>query len=105
MTPAQAIGALDRQLARHGEEILVMRGTSEQVMRAMVRSFKPSELAGLLRQGDRSVVVSPTGFGVLGIPQAQDKLKTADALVTVIAVEPVRLAGVIVRANLVVRGD
>ena len=105
MTPADAIGMLDRQLARHGEDILVMRGDGEKGMRAIVRGYKPNELVGLLRQGDRSVVVSPSDFGAFGAPEAHDKVSIGEAIVTVIASDVVRLANVVVRANLVVRGD
>lgn len=105
MTPAQAIGMLDRQLAAHGSDVTFWRGETEGGMRAFVRGFKPEELVGLLQQGDRTVTVSPTSFGAYGAPEAQDKVTLSGAPATVHSVELVEMAGVVVRANLVVRGD
>lgn len=105
MTAADAIGMLDRQIALHGEELLFMRGEdAEQAMPGFVRGFKPEELVGLLKQGDRQIAVSPTHFGDFGVPREQDTALISELLVTVISAETVRLAGTIVRVNLVVRG-
>lgn len=106
MSPQQAIAMLDRQLAKHGQTLKLKRGSGALVeMRGFVRGFKPNELVGTLQQGDRSVVLSPTHLGAFGVPRAQDKAVFADGSATVQAVEPVRLNDVLVRVNLVVRGD
>lgn len=103
-TPAKAIAELDRALGLTGEDVVAVRGNAEQGMRAFVRGFRADELVGLLQQGDREVTVSPTSFGAFGAPRAQDKFVIGTDLVTAQSAEFVRMAGVVVRANLVVRG-
>lgn len=105
MTPGQAIGMLDRQMAAHGSTVTFWRGADTRDMKAVVRSFHADEFVGLLQQGDRKVVVSPTSFGAFGAPEAQDRVIIAEQPFTVQTVELVEIAGVVVRANLVVRGD
>ncbi len=102
MSPAQAIAALDRQLARHGESVVVITGTAEAGVRAFVRGFKPDELTGDIHQGDRSVILSPTGLSF--VPARNGAVKIAGKRFNVESVETVRMADVIVRHNLVVRG-
>lgn len=106
MMPANAIAMLDRQIARHGQSLKFKRGSAALVeMRGFVRGFKPSELVGTLKQGDRSIVLSPSTLGAYGLPRAQDKVVLADSSATVQFVEPVYLADVLVRINVTVRGD
>lgn len=106
MTPAQAIAMLDRQVAKHGQTVKLKRGAGALTdVRGFVRGFKPSELVGTLQQGDSSVVLSPSVLGVLGIPTKGNKVVIATSSATVQSVEQVRLDDVLVRVNLVVRGD
>jgi hypothetical protein len=69
MTPTNAIAMLDRQLAKHGQAIMLQRITSAaggvQVkanlqLQAFVRSFNPDELVGGIVQTDSKVILSPT---------------------------------------------
>lgn len=106
MKPQTAIGMLDRQVARHGQTLKFKRGAGAlQEMRGFVRGFKPSELVGTLKQGDSSIVLSPTVLGAFGVPAPGDKAVIATSSATVQSVEQVRLDDVLVRVNLVVRGD
>jgi hypothetical protein len=106
MTPAQAIAMLDDQIARHGQTLKFKRGAAAMVpMRGFVRGFKPSELVGTLTQGDRSIVLSPKALGTFGVPRALDKVVIADTSATVQSAESVHMDDVLVRINLIVRGD
>lgn len=100
MTPARAIYMLDRQLAKHGQDVAFRRGATVTTARGFVRGYKPEQLVGLITQADRQVVMSPTsGF----VPAAQDEFITMGQLGRVTAVEPIAVAGVVVRWNLTVR--
>jgi hypothetical protein len=102
MTPAQAIAALDRQLARHGQSVGFKRGSTIQSAVGFVRGYKPEALAGLITQADRSVIVSPSSLGSY-LPKKNDEFVTNGALGTVQAVEDVRIGDTVVRYNLTVR--
>jgi len=104
-TPAEAIDELDASIAAVGQTVTFKRGATTGSMAAMVRGFKPAELVGLIKQGDRSIVLSPTSLGAFGIPQATDKVLLATRPATVQSVEPIYMADVLVRINLVARGD
>jgi hypothetical protein len=99
---------LDRQLADHGEDIGVrhMSGgaiTSTETVRAFVRGYKPEEVVGAIAQGDGKITISPTGL--LSPPKFNDKTVIGGSKVrNVQAVEEIRLAGLVVRYNLQVRG-
>lgn len=100
------IVALDAALERVGQDVVLLRaasGSGEIPLRAMVRGFRPSELVGGIKQGDRSVVLSPTGLG--GIPaKAGDGLKIAGKRCNVETVELFHMGMALVRLELVVRG-
>ena len=108
MTPAVAIKMLDRQLADHGEDVVVrhMAGGSvsaSETQRAFVRGYKPEEIVGAIQQGDGKITISPTGL--IAPPKFNDKVVIAGTKVRNIqSVEEVRLAGAVVRYNLQVRG-
>ena len=108
MTPAQAIGMLDRQIAKHGQTVIVRRAGNtpvEVTVKAFVRNFKPAELVGDIRQGDASVILSPTGMDSFPFPvQRGDKVVIVGATRNVEWAEHVMLADQLVRINLVVRG-
>ena len=108
MTAAEAIAMLDRQLADHGEDITLrhMAGgaiSSTETPRAFVRGYKPDEVVGAIQQGDGKVTISPSGL--VSAPKFNDKVVIGGTKVrNVQAVEEIRLAGVVVRYNLQVRG-
>ncbi|MBN9334833.1 hypothetical protein, partial [Devosia sp.] len=75
-------------------------------MRGFVRGFKPSEFVGTFKQGDRGVVLSPSTLGAFGVPQNLDKVAfLAGSTATVQSVEQIHLNDVLVRINIIVRGD
>ena len=108
MTATEAIAMLDRQLAAHGEVVGLRHmtsgaATSTETLLAFVRGYKPDEVVGAIQQGDGKVTLSPTGLSLL--PKFNDKIVVGDMKVrNVQAVEEVRLAGVVVRYNIQVRG-
>lgn len=67
MTPNQAISALDRQLAMHGQTVILRRYSgnprqpSDIEIRAFVRPVKAEQMAGDIDSTFENVVVSPTG--------------------------------------------
>lgn len=108
MTPTEAISMLDRQLADHGEDIALRHMTGGAIAatespRAFVRGYRPDEVVGAIQQGDGRVTISPTGLAAA--PKFNDKTVIGGSKVRNIqAVEEIRLAGVVVRYNLQVRG-
>jgi hypothetical protein len=109
MTPAQAIGMLDRRLKKHGEDIglrHIVSGAvgSTETVRAFVRGYKPQDVVGDIQQGDGYVILSPTGLG--SPPKQNDKVVIGGARVRNVqsAPEEVRLNGVVVRYNMQIRG-
>lgn len=108
MTPGQAIAMLDRQLADHGEDIALRHmsgGTAASIetVRAFVRGYKPDEVVGAIQQGDGKITLSPTGLSLP--PKFNDKTVIGGTKVRNIqAVEEIKLAGVVVRYNVQVRG-
>lgn len=110
MTPASAIASLDRQLAEHGQDVILRTGNTtvgQRPCRAFVRGYKPDELdnAGLIKQGDKKVTVSVTGLGAFGEPQG-GQIVIVDGKPRTVQGEPefIRLAGTLVRVNMTVRG-
>jgi hypothetical protein len=104
--PLKLIANLDRALLESGQDVSLRRaaGTTQQTMRAFVRGYKPAELVGMITQGDRSVVLSPTSLGVFGVPKNGDDISIAGRRGKVQAdVEELRVANVLVRVNLRVR--
>lgn len=106
MMPAQAIAALDRQLAAHGESINWHRGSITVPCTAIIRGYRSQEISGAVQQGDRAVTLSPSMLDTLPEgPQRGDRLELADG--TVLHCEdavPVRVDNVIVRWNARGRG-
>ncbi len=77
MTPTNAIAMLDRQLAKHGQDVMLQRittaaggiGVKANVhVRAFVRSYAPDELVGGIVQTDSKVIISPTEITREGWP-------------------------------------
>lgn len=107
MTPSQAIGMLDRQIAKHGENVgwavttAGLAGTPTTV-RAFVRDFRPDQLVGAVIQGDTRVILSPTGLA--GTIKKNDKIIIASRTRNVQFIEEKRLNNTLVRIELLVRG-
>ncbi|KMO15777.1 hypothetical protein [Methylobacterium indicum] len=108
MSPEQAIAALDRQIALHGDDAQHQRGTGAAAsLRLWVREYLPQELQGGVTQGDRKVVVSPTDVAKAGLSDLRklDKLTIAGRRTNVEYANPTRIRGVVVRWDLNVRGS
>lgn len=110
MTPQQAISALDRQNAEHGEDVRVRSAKDlvgeGVVVRAFIRGYRPDELAGGVQQGDREGVISPTALATAGDLKLERnmKLRVGDRWTNIEFANPVRLRGEIVRWNLWLKG-
>lgn len=108
MTPSAAIAALDRQLARHGQTVILRRGNTtlgEATIKAFVRGVKAEEVAGEVTQTDRMVVLSPSGLGAFGEPAAGTMVVINGKPSTIVGKpELIKLNDVLVRINMVVKG-
>jgi hypothetical protein len=114
MSPEAAIAALDRALAATGEDIVLRRttGTKPAIpldvgVRASVRGYRPEELVGGIIQGDSLVIVSPTEMKQrrwCWPPRANDKAVIDEKVRNVVAVNGIKMKGVLVRIELTVRG-
>lgn len=103
MTPNEAIDALDRQIAAHGQSVSFKRSTSRLDARGFVREFKPEQLVGLITQQDRKVILSPSVLGTYGVPKAQDDVNIAGQIGKVQSVGMTHLNDVLVRLEIRVR--
>lgn len=113
MTPANAIAMLDRQMAEHGQPVVLRRvaanlPTIEKAVAAFVRGYKSYELVGGIQQGDTMVIISPTTLAgspfASAIPRSGDKMTFDGRLRNVQMVDLVTIAGTVVRINIQVRG-
>lgn len=114
MTPADAIAALDRQIAKHGQAIVLSRLVKggdplERPHRAFVRGYRPDELSGGIQQGDTLLVISPTGMpaefaGDANRLKAVDRIAFGGRVRNVQFVVPVTMGDTLVRLNVTVRG-
>ncbi|WP_433762058.1 hypothetical protein [Brucella anthropi] len=108
MTPAHAIAKLERQLARHGQNVDLRKMAGGAIksetksVRAFVRGFKPDELVGVIQQGDRNIVLLPDA-PALALGKG-DKIVIAGTVTNIESVEIVRMADMPVRVNVRVRG-
>lgn len=122
------ISALDRCLARAGQDVILRRpvGTTSQsftdaAVRAFVRGYEPSELAGDIQQGDSRVILSPTHLAAsqwpggqavsspptsldVRIPRAGDRVVIAGRSRNVVMAAPIYKAGELIRIDIQVRG-
>ncbi|MBX4944635.1 hypothetical protein [Rhizobium binae] len=107
MTPEQAIAALDRQIAAHGQPVKIRQANTavgEVSARAIVRGMKPEEIAGAITQSDRRVVFSPTGIAQI-LPKSGGFIVIDGAPVSIVGKpELIEVNGVLVRINVAVRG-
>jgi hypothetical protein len=84
MTPAQARAALDRALAKAGEDAVLQRLLGEDLvpvsvtLRASIRDYQPVEIAGGvgLQAGDSKLVISTTEIDAAGWPGADPEAQT-----------------------------
>lgn len=107
MMPSEAIAMLDAQITAHGQSVTLKTGRDGNAqtlsLQAFVRGLKPDELVGGLKQGDRSVIISPTDLAAAAI-KAGDALLIAGKRCNIETVDLIHMRDVIVRLNLVVRG-
>lgn len=107
-TAAEAIGRLDAALQKSGENVVLRHMAvgavaSSQTVRALVRGYRPQDVVNTIQQGDGRVILSPTGL--TSAPKQNDKVVVGGVKVrNVQAVDELRLAGVVVRYELQVRG-
>lgn len=112
---ADAIADLDAEIAETGQDVVLVRIMAdaddlERPHRAFVRGYRPDEMVGGLQQGDTLVTLSPTGLPAEFADTDASRLARNDLiridgrLRNVEFVEPVRVAGTLVRMNLTVRG-
>jgi len=107
MTPTQAIADLDRELAAFGEDVTLRPpGGAPFTVRGQVVGYRPEEIipGSIVQAGDRRVTISPTGVpaGLTINPQFKAVIGGVERQVR--AAPAVRLAGQVVRYNLVVAG-
>lgn len=110
---SEAIADLDDALRLSGEDVTLRRivANADDLVRpgvrAFVRGYRPEELVGGIEQGDSQVVLSPTGMPaefVAAPLRKNDRIVTAGRTRNVEHVDPVRIGGVTVRINALVRG-
>jgi len=111
MTPSEAIAALDRQLAEHGEDVLHRRfgapdedgerAETDTPMRAFVRPVKAEDMIGDIKMTASKVTLSATGFLTLWPFEDGDALVIAGRVHSLRVPPPIRVNGAIVRLNLV----
>lgn len=125
MTPEQAIAQLDRALALNGQPAILRRltGTSNQVpvdaaVTVFSRRADPTALVGAQVQVTNDVVISPSDLdrarwpgpapanyvGDWAVPRKGDLLIGPDGQRQVMAAAPKRMAGILVRIDLLVQG-
>ncbi|MCV9997330.1 hypothetical protein OE766_03640 [Pararhizobium sp. YC-54] len=113
MTPAQAIAALDRQLAAHGQTLKVRRGTKDAVaaiasINGFVRGFKAEDIApgSAISQKDSKVILSPTALVAwpAPLPKEGDWCEIDGQFRSIVAGTSIKLADVVVRIELQVKG-
>jgi hypothetical protein len=114
MTPAETIAALDRQLAEHGETVIVRRYTSSsgtprpkidiEDVPAFVRAVKAEELVGEIDMTASVVALSPTGLSPLLPLKKGDKLVIQGRERNIELPKPILVQNTLVRINLLVAG-
>lgn len=111
---AEAIADLDAAIDATGQDVVLVRlaGDAPEIRkpsRAFVRGYRPDDSGGLL-QGESMVVLSPTHLPAEFAEakatrlRATDKVEIDGRVRPVMVVEPLRVAGDLVRLNVVVKG-
>lgn len=124
-TPEGAIARLDASLARRGESIQLQRAVgivaglpsyASVTCRALVRNYKPEELAQGILHGESLVILSPTEIISAAwtsgratgedarVPMPNNRVVIAGRPRIVKAAVPFYMAGVLVRIELQVQG-
>lgn len=104
MNPATLIAVLDRAVADYGEAVVLRRASVDIAARAVVRGYLADEIGGGVVQGDRRLVLSPTGLPPDRLPRVGDKAIIAGRVCAAMSVDLIRAAGEIVRIEIQVRG-
>lgn len=123
MTPQQAIAQLDRALMQNGAPCTLRRMVDgdavEVAVTAHLRRFDPKEMgAGAATQDQVMAIMSPTplaaadwpgdapaGFvGDWQCPQKGDELSHPDGIGIAVKVTPIRMAGTLVRIEMLLEG-
>lgn len=109
MNPNPIIRALDQALQRAGQDVTLKRnGETDLTVRARVRDYAASELAGTIQQGDSHVIMSPTEMadaGWEGVLTKGDRMVIDGRTRMVWTAVPKHVDGTVVRIELVVRGS
>lgn len=108
MTPERAIAALDRQLAKHAQMIILRKGNTtvgQVTVKGFVRGVTADDIVGAITQTDKKVTISPTGLEAFGLPGA-NTIAVIDGAPTNIIGKPevIKLNDVVVRINMVMKG-
>lgn len=113
MTPSAAIAMLDRQLAAHGQTVILRRGPkgspqSTATVKGFVTGFKADEIVpgSGISQSDDKVIVSPSSLsGWTGEPPGKDDWCEINGRFRAVTNGRVRkISDVIVRIELQVKG-
>ena len=111
MQPRNAIAALDRSIARNGQTVTLRRGTAtaptaQATVKAHVRGYDPEELVGGITQKDSKVILSPTGLKNWpgGMLKEGDWAQIDGHWRSIMAAVPVKMADILVRIELQVKG-
>jgi hypothetical protein len=104
-TPAEAIAELDAALVKTGQTVTMRRGVAPVIVtatvKAFVRGYKPEELVGTITQRSRKVILSAT----FRTPLEQQQVSIDGQPFTIKAVDPIKMADVLVRIELQVEGN
>ncbi len=108
MNAEAAIARLDRQLAAHGQDVILRTGNTtvgQATVRAFVRDAMPDELIGGHDQAQKKITVSPSDLSSFGEPKA-DQFVYFDGKPHAIIGEPekIRIGTTLVRVNMTVEG-
>lgn len=113
MTPKAAIAMLDRELAKHGQTVVLRRVVANAdplslTFKAAVRGFQPRDITDGITLGMSNVIMSPTSLAgsafAADLPRVNDKISIFGRLRNIEAADPVAINDVIVRINLQVAG-
>lgn len=107
MTPADAIAALDRQLAAHGADVAVFRSATRVDCKAMVKGIRAEQMrAGTTStQAVSRAILSPTAFPAGFLPlRTTDKVLWNGAQRTVLVATPILMGATPVRIEVDFQG-
>ena len=107
MTPAQARAMLDRQLAKHGQNVTLRRFTgpasarqstwTDAPIRAHIRPATTEEIASGINAKSSKIIASPTDAGSGPVAIAMDAIVQGAAKSTITIWSPIVMAGEVVR--------